>query len=151
VDRLLERGAQCATVLDVSAAALARAKARLGDAHTRVTWIEADVTSDWHVDPVDVWHDRAAFHFLTEPTERSQYVERVRHAVKPGGTVIMATFAPDGPDTCSGLQVRRYDVAALSAQLGAGFSIVEALPEQHRTPRGAMQSFCYAVFRRGGS
>ena len=151
MDRLLERQAQCATVLDVSAAALARSKARLGQAQRRVRWIEADVTSDWHVDPVEVWHDRAVFHFLTEPTDRSKYVERLSHAVKPGGTVIMATFAPDGPKRCSGLQVRRYDAAALSAQLGAGFSIVEALPEQHLTPSGAMQSFCYAVFRRAGS
>jgi hypothetical protein len=109
------------------------------------------VTSDWHVDPVEVWHDRAVFHFLTEPTDRSKYVARLRHTVKPGGTVIMATFAPDGPERCSGLQVRRYDAAGLSAQLGAGFSIVEALPEQHLTPSGATQSFCYAVFRRAGS
>ena len=151
MDRLLERDALCATVLDVSAAALARSKTRLGEAHTRVRWIEADVTSEWHVDPVDVWHDRAVFHFLTEPGDRAKYLERLRHAVKSGGTVIMATFAPDGPEECSGLQVRRYDAAALSAQLGAGFSIVEALTEQHRTPSGAMQSFCYAVFRRGDS
>ncbi len=148
MDRLLERDAQCVTVLDVSAAALARSKARLGAAHTRVTWIEADVTSSWHVDPVDVWHDRAVFHFLTEPTDRSQYLEHLRHAVKPGGTAIMATFAPDGPEMCSGLQVRRYDAAALGVQLGAGFSIVEALSEQHQTPGGAIQSFCYAMFRR---
>lgn len=109
------------------------------------------MTSNWHIDPVDVWHDRAVFHFLTEPTDRVQYLERLRHAVKRGGTIIMATFAPDGPETCSGLQVRRYEAAALGAQLGAGFSIVDAMPEQHLTPSGAMQSFCYAVFRRGGS
>ena len=151
MDRLLERGALCATVLDVSAAALARSKNRLGSAHTRVRWIETDVTSEWQIDPVDVWHDRAVFHFLTEPTDRAQYLKRLRHAVKPGGTVLIATFAPDGPEKCSGLQVRRYDASALSAQLGAGFSIIDAVSEQHPTPRGVMQSFCYAVFRVGGS
>jgi methyltransferase family protein len=151
VDALLARDAKCATVLDVSGMALARSKARLGETHTRVRWIEADVTSEWHVDPVDIWHDRAVFHFLTEPTDRAKYIERLRHAVKPEGTIIMATFAPDGPEKCSGLPVQRYDAATLSAQLGASFSIVEALQEQHRTPSGAMQSFCYTVFRRGGS
>lgn len=139
------------TVLDVSRSALARAKARLGDAQTRVTWIEADVTSEWHVEPVDVWHDRAVFHFLTEPTDRVKYLARLQQAVKRGGTVMMATFAPDGPEKCSGLQVRRYDAPALGAQLGPGFTLVEALHEQHRTPTGGVQSFCYAVFRRGRS
>ena len=151
MDRLLERGARCVTVLDVSAAALARSQRRLGDAHARVRWIEADVTSEWHTDPVDLWHDRAVFHFLTDPGDRAKYLERLRHAVKPGGTVIMAAFAPDGPERCSGLPVRRYDTAALGAELGAGFLLIDALHEQHRTPSGSLQSFCYAVFRRGGS
>jgi hypothetical protein len=149
VDRLLERGARCLTVLDVAAAALARSRVRLGEAHNRVRWIEADVTADWHIDRVDVWHDRAVFHFLTEPADRARYFERLRGAVKTGGTVIIATFAPDGPERCSGLDVRRYDAAALGAELGAGFSLVEALREQHRTPHGVVQAFCYAVFRRG--
>lgn len=149
MDRLLERGARCVTVLDIAAAALARSRARLGEAHNQVRWIEADVTAEWQVEPVDVWHDRAVFHFLTEAGDRATYLERLRAAVKPGGTVIIATFAPDGPERCSGLDVRRYDAGALGAELGAGFSLVEALSEQHRTPHGGMQAFCYAVFRRG--
>lgn len=148
MDLLLERGARCVTVLDVSASALARAKARLGDAGARVTWIAADVTSDWDIDPVDVWHDRAVFHFLTEPADRATYLERLQHAVKPGGTVVIATFAPDGPDRCSGLPVKRYDAAGLGDQLGPGFTLVEGSYEPHLTPGGAVQPFCYAVFRR---
>jgi len=148
VDALLARGARCVTVLDVAASALARARARLGAAAARVTWIEADVTSDWQAGPVDIWHDRAVFHFLTEPGDREQYVARVRQAVTPGGTVIMATFAPDGPETCSGLTVERYDAEALRARLGAGFTLVDAVHERHLTPRGSPQAFCYAAFRR---
>lgn len=148
MDRLLERDARCVTVLDVSASALARAKSRLGDAQRRVTWIQADVTSEWHVEPVDVWHDRAVFHFLTDAEERTRYMDRLRATVRAGGTAILATFAPDGPKKCSGLPVQRYDATALQAELGAGFALVGTQHEEHRTPAGAVQSFCYAAFRR---
>ena len=97
VDHLLARGLRCLSVIDVSGAALARAKTRLGPAASTVTWIEADVTSDWSAGVVDVWHDRAAFHFLIEPAERARYVERAREHVKPGGHLVLSTFAQDGP------------------------------------------------------
>jgi SAM-dependent methyltransferase len=139
---------RCVTVLDVSAAALARARARLGEQADRVRWIEADVTSSWTVPPVDIWHDRAVFHFLTDPKDRAIYVAHLRHTVRPGGTVIIATFALDGPERCSGLPVCRYDSAGLAAELGGGFSLVDSVPEAHRTPAGSVQSFRYSRFVR---
>ena len=148
VDHLVARGLRCLTVLDVSGAALARARARLGEQANQVAWIEADVTGPWTVPSVDVWHDRAVFHFLTDAADRARYVGHVREAVKPGGTVIIATFAPDGPDRCSGLPVCRYDAAGIAAELGGMFTLVETIADMHRTPSGAAQSFIYTRFVR---
>ena len=136
------------TVLDVAGAALARARARLGDQADRVWWIEGDVTAEWTVPSVDIWHDRAAFHFLTDADDRARYMAHLRAAVKPGGTVIMATFAPDGPERCSGLPVCRYDAVGLGAELGRGFTLVETVAEAHRTPASSPQSFIYSRFVR---
>jgi len=148
VDHLVSRGLPCVTVLDVSAAALARARARLGEHADRVRWIEADVTGPWTVSPVNIWHDRAVFHFLTEADDRVRYVAHVRDVVKPGGSVIIGTFAPDGPERCSGLPVCRYDAAGIGAELGEGFTLVETVADAHRTPTGAVQSFSYSRFVR---
>ena len=123
-------------VLDVSGAALARAQARLGEQADRVRWIEAVVTGPWTVPPVDIWHDRAVFHFLTDAEDRARYVAHVREVVNPGGVVIMGTFAPDGPDRCSGLPVCRYDAAGIGAELGEMFTLVETIADAHRTPSG---------------
>jgi len=144
VDHLVSRGLRCVTVLDVSAAALTRARARLGEQADRVRWIEADVTGPWTVSQVDVWHDRALFHFLTEAEDRVRYVAHVRDVVDHGGTVIIGTFAPDGPERCSGLLVCRYDAAGIGAELGEGFTLVETVADAHRTPTGAVQSFNYS-------
>jgi SAM-dependent methyltransferase len=148
VDRLLERGLYRLFVLDVSGAALARAKTRLGEQKNRVTWIEADVTGEWDLPIVDIWHDRAVFHFLTDPDERRRYVGHMRRAVRPGGAVVMATFALDGPEKCSGLPVMRYSPEKLSAELGSEFRLEESLNEVHHTPSGVVQSFCYTRFIR---
>ncbi len=148
VDHLLTKGLTCITVLDISAAALARAKARLGPRQQTVKWIEADVTGDWSVPPVDVWHDRAVFHFLTDAADRKAYLGKLREAVKLGGTVIMATFALDGPEKCSGLPVKRYSADLLKAQLGPDFALHDSINERHQTPTGAFQSFCYTRFQR---
>ena len=144
MDNLLARGLSCVTVLDVSAAALSRARYRLGDAQSRVTWIEADVTGDWTAPPVDIWHDRAVFHFLVEADDRAHYVERLTRAVKPGGSAIIATFALDGPERCSGLPVRRYSPETLAAEIGASFRLAETANQLHKTPSGATQSFHYS-------
>jgi hypothetical protein len=90
------------------------------------------------------------FHFLTDPGDRSRYLARLREALKADGTAILATFAPDGPEQCSGLPVQRYDAAGIAAQLGTGFALVAHSLEQHRTPAGHVQSFSYAAFRRQG-
>jgi len=131
-------------VLDVSGAALDRARARLGEKAAQVRWIEADVTESWTAPAMDIWHDRAVFHFLTEARDRSLYVAHVRDVLKPNGTVIIGTFALDGPERCSGLPVRRYDAAGIAAELGDGFRLVETVLESHRTPAGTVQKFSYS-------
>lgn len=144
VDVLAERGLDCLAVLDVSRAALDRAQHRLGHrAHTPV-WIAADVTSDWTLQPMDIWHDRAVFHFLTAPDERARYKAHLLTTLKPGGSAIIATFAPDGPERCSGLPVQRYSPEALASELGPAFELREARPHRHVTPWGATQSFQYS-------
>jgi SAM-dependent methyltransferase len=148
VDALLARGLRDVTVLDVSGAALDRARARLGPAASIPTWIEADVTSDWKAAPVDIWHDRAVFHFLVDPHDRARYVERLREILEVGGTAIIATFAADGPTTCSGLPVARYSPDALSRELGDDLALVETVPHTHATPWGQSQSFQYSRFQR---
>ena len=111
-------------------------------------WIAADVTGDWTVKPMDVWHDRAVFHFLIAADDRRRYVARLKAALKPGGAVVIATFAPDGPEKCSGLQVCRYSPEALALELGDEFSLVEAVRYEHKTPSAAVQPFTYRRFVR---
>jgi hypothetical protein len=137
------------TVLDISSAALARAKARLGPNQEWVTWIEADVSAAWPVPQVDVWHDRAVFHFLTDDADRTAYIAHLRMGLREGGTLILATFATDGPEQCSGLPVMRYSPETIGDQLGPGFRLIESVPEIHSTPWNATQAFCYTRWVRG--
>ena len=148
IDHLAARGFGCLAVLDVSAAALRRAQARLGAASSIPVWIEADVTADWTLKPMDVWHDRAVFHFLTEAEDRSRYLGHLRDVLRMHGTAIIATFALDGPDRCSGLPVARYSPVSLAAALGHGFSLIDARPYKHTTPWGSIQAFQYSRFLR---
>lgn len=148
VDALLWRGVQCVTVLDVSQEALKRAHHRLGNNGDKVTWIDADVTSDWPMKPADIWHDRAMFHFLTESEDRTRYVQHLRAALKPGGSAIIATFAPDGPEQCSGLPVCRYDVNGVLSELGQGFTLMKSVKQIHVTPVGREQAFVYGWYYR---
>ena len=137
------------TVLDLSATALAVAKSTLGPRASRIRWIEADVLAvDLLAGVYQFWHDRGVFHFLTDAAARSAYVQKVRHAMRPGGHVLIATFAEDGPTQCSGLDVVRYSPAALVAELGPGFAFVASRREAHQTPSGAVQAFSYCLFRR---
>jgi SAM-dependent methyltransferase len=148
VDALRERGFAAVTVLDISAAALERAKQRLGADAASVKWVVADATKWRPTDAYDVWHDRAAFHFLTAASDREAYLDGLRGAVKPGGHAIIATFALDGPEKCSGLPVQRYDPAALSRAVGDAFELVGQEAHRHTTPWGAEQSFQFSVLRR---
>jgi SAM-dependent methyltransferase len=150
VDGLLARGLRKITLLDISAEALERTRRRLGAAGRTITWIDADVTGEWTADPVDIWHDRAVFHFLTDAADRASYMRRLNELVKPHGTAIIATFALDGPEMCSGLPVVRYSPELLADELGNDFALVEARRHQHATPRGTTQSFQYSRFRRVG-
>ena len=144
IDRLVARGLTCLAVLDVSGEALDRCRARLGTAAGVPAWLEVDVTGDWALPPRDFWHDRAVFHFLVDPADRDRYRDRLWATLKPGGTAIIATFAPDGPERCSGLPVQRYSPEALAATLGDGFRLVDSVPHHHTTPWGTAQSFQYA-------
>jgi len=148
VDALLARGVTCIAVLDVAHEALVRAQARLGDKARDVDWIQADVTGAWSWKEVDIWHDRAVFHFLTERADRDSYKARLAKMLKPGGSAILATFAPDGPEKCSGLPVARYSPETLSSELGDGFVLVDSRRHTHTTPWGALQAFQYSRFVR---
>ena len=114
-------------------------------------WIEGDVTKSWRVPVVDVWHDRAVFHFLTEDDERAQYVARAREALRPGGALVIATFGLQGPERCSGLPVVRYSPESLQREMGSAFTLEESVVERHRTPAGLDQEFCYCRFTRSSA
>lgn len=150
--RLVEAGYQDVAVLDVSESALRAARKRCGDPARRVRWMVSDATAPAGSpqEPYDLWHDRAAFHFLVDPRDRRRYVDRAAASVKPGGHAIIATFAPEGPPQCSGLPVRRYDAAGLAREFAPAFALVRPLVEKHVTPWGKEQAFVYAVLRRAG-
>ncbi len=149
VDGLLQSGYRDLTVLDVSETALEISRQRLGAAATAVKWIAADVRSAPLAEfAYDVWHDRAVFHFLIEPADRRAYVAQVQRTVRPGGYVLVATFAEDGPATCSGLPVNRYSAESLHAEFGPTFRVLTSAHEDHHTPGGREQSFLYCLCRR---
>jgi 2-polyprenyl-3-methyl-5-hydroxy-6-metoxy-1,4-benzoquinol methylase len=149
VDALLGKGYTAITVLDLSEKALEISKARLGpQGAAKVKWVAVDVTAWEPSQAYDVWHDRATFHFLTDPSERAAYVERVLRAVRSDGHVIIGTFALDGPERCSGLPVVRYDAAAISKILGPSFDLSQSRIHAHQTPTGAIQRFQFNRFRR---
>jgi 2-polyprenyl-3-methyl-5-hydroxy-6-metoxy-1,4-benzoquinol methylase len=146
-DRLLDRG-YAVTVLDISQAAIDRARQRLGTRAIEVDWIVADVTAGPELGTSDVWHDRAVFHFLITPGDRAAYVALLARTISVGGHAVIATFAMDGPEKCSGLEVRRYDGGTLAAELGPRFRLMKSVPELHRTPWNAAQSFQYSLLKR---
>jgi SAM-dependent methyltransferase len=148
VDNLIQQGFEDVTVLDLSEVALEAAKARLGGRAAQVQWIVADATVWEPLKAYDIWHDRAAFHFLTEDRDRAAYIARLERALKVGGYAIIATFALDGPERCSGLPVVRYDPASLGQTLGRAFQLVDTRRQIHATPWGSEQSFQFSVFRR---
>lgn len=149
VDDLAAAGYGDLTVLDLSAAALSAARLRLGTRESQIHWLEADITQiELPKNRYDVWHDRAVFHFLTTQKARDAYVRNVYHAVKPGGHVIIATFAEDGPEQCSGLPVVRYRADDLHDEFGDAFTLLKHQKEAHQTPFGTVQQFVYCYCRR---
>lgn len=150
VDDLVAEGYTDVTVIDLSSAALAVAKQRLGPHSNAVHWIEGDITQvEFPIHHFDIWHDRAVFHFLTDPADRNAYVAQVMNSVRPGGHVIVATFAEDGPEKCSGLYVMRYQPESLHAEFGDAFRLVNHAKEAHHTPFGTVQQFIYCYCRKG--
>jgi SAM-dependent methyltransferase len=148
VDDLVDRGYSNVTVLDLSQNALDAAKARLGERASAVRWVCADVTQVRLPEHAyDFWHDRAVFHFLTDSEARARYVVTVRKSVKPGGHIVVATFGPHGPETCSGLEVLRFSPAALHAEFGDDFAKLADATELHNTPWGSEQEFVYCYCR----
>jgi 2-polyprenyl-3-methyl-5-hydroxy-6-metoxy-1,4-benzoquinol methylase len=148
VDALAERKIGKITVLDLSAVALDAARERLGEKGADVKWVVADVTTWEPSQTYDLWHDRAALHFLTDASDRSAYVGNLKKAVRPGGHVIIGTFALDGPERCSGLPIMRYDAGVLGAILGIEFDLMDSRRHDHTTPWGAVQRFQFSTFRR---
>ena len=143
VDKLCEAGYSDISVLDVSATALEHAKKRLADKALLVQWLEQDITTFTPPRPYALWHDRAVFHFLTDPEDRKSYVAILKKALQPGGQLIIMAFAIDGPLKCSGLDIVQYDSNRLMAALGAGFELAETGHETHITPAGNQQKFNY--------
>ena len=149
VDDLLEAGYRSITVLDISKKAVSTAKARLGKRAELATWLEGDITSvDLPKHYFELWHDRAVFHFLTEQKQQRKYRENLKKALKPGGHLIVGTFAPEAPAKCSGLPVQRYSPEQLEDTLGGEFELKRHHKELHITPGGVEQMFLYCQFRR---
>jgi ubiquinone/menaquinone biosynthesis C-methylase UbiE len=149
-NQLLEAGYEDLTVLDISAAGLAAGRERLDSRASEVEWIRADVCEFDPPRAWDLWHDRAVFHFLIRAEDRAAYLGTLDRALAPGGQVVLATFGPEGPVRCSGLDVRRYSVESLAAELDAGFRLEVFSLQEHTTPAGGIQQFLYARFKRSG-
>lgn len=147
-DVLLERPGFSVSVLDVSSAALEAAKKRIGVRSSEIDWIVADITRWQPSRAYDIWHDRAALHFLTEKADQRAYMRALRRALRSGGAAIIGTFAPDGPERCSGLSVVRHDADSLARLLGSGFELLDSRRHDHTTPWGAIQKFQFSTFRR---
>ncbi|MEO7476946.1 MAG: class I SAM-dependent methyltransferase [Gemmatimonadales bacterium] len=148
VDGLLDAGYHSVTVLDIAPSALAVARQRLGERADRVVWMEGSILdARLRASAYAVWHDRAVFHFLTDQPDRARYVEQTRHAVHHGGHVIVASFGPEGPTRCSGLEVTRYSPEGMHAEFGATFRLLDSVSEDHHTPGGAVQAFVYCLCR----
>lgn len=147
-DLLLAAGYRDLTVLDIADTGLAKTKARLGAEADKVAWIVADITQFTPSRTWQVWHDRAVFHFLTEPAAQDAYIAALKRGTGAGSSVIIATFALDGPERCSGLPVQRYSPTTLATRLGSDFALYAEGEESHATPFGTTQQFQYAAFRR---
>lgn len=148
VDILLVHGYERITVLDISASAIKHSKERLKEQAHNVKWIETDITEFKFSEEYDIWHDRAVFHFLTDADDRKKYINTLKQSLKIGGYFIIGTFAIDGPEKCSGLDVMRYSSETLHKELGNDFELLELIETEHITPTKVKQKFIYCCFRR---
>jgi len=149
VDHLIQARFSNLSVLDISENALALSQKRLGDAAKSVHWMASDISqAHFEQHQFKCWHDRAVFHFLTQAEDRQAYIRQLTHALDPNGFAIIATFALNGPEKCSGLEIVRYSSETLSETLGAGFELIKTISENHQTPAGNQQAFVYCLFKK---
>ncbi len=148
VDNLLEMGFENITVLDISSNALERAKQRLNGKTKKVKWIVADEAHCKPGEQYDLWHDRAAFHFLTDEKEIGNYIRTIKNCIKPGGYLIIGTFSDQGPKKCSGLEVKQYSEKSLTEKLQDDFEKIKCFTIDHQTPFNSNQNFLFCVFKR---
>ncbi len=148
VDHLLREGFTNLTVVDISENALERAKKRLGEKAASVKWIAADAATLELNEPVDFWHDRAAFHFLTEKRDVDNYLQGLNHSVKKGGTVVIGTFSENGPTKCSGIEIKQYTEQSMTELFDESFEKIRCLETTHQTPFNTTQEFVFCSFRK---
>jgi ubiquinone/menaquinone biosynthesis C-methylase UbiE len=149
VDHLLNEGFENITVLDISAKALEKAKKRLGKKAKKVNWIVADITEFKSDHTFDIWHDRAAFHFLTTSEQIAKYLAIASKVVK--GFLTIGTFSNNGPEKCSGLSIKQYSETSLSTELKKNFNKIRCITEDHTTPFNTTQNFLFCSFKRSES
>lgn len=148
VDHLLHMGYQDITVLDISEKAIEKARQRLGQHSAKVKWIIADAASFDTIVKYDLWHDRAAFHFLTDEQEIDSYIKTVNTSIKPEGYLVIGTFSEQGPKTCSGINIKQYSEQIMTDQFKNFFEKIKCLTINHNTPSGSIQNFIFCSFRR---
>ena len=147
-ETLLDLGFKNITVLDISTNALERAKKRLGNKSSMITWIESDILEFENDNRYDIWHDRALLHFLTSEENLKHYVKLVKQHVMQGGYLIISTFSTKGPIKCSGLDTRQYSKESIKELFSNEFEHIKSFEEEHVTPRGMGQIFTWNVFRK---
>jgi trans-aconitate methyltransferase len=148
VDHLLDLGYQDISVLDISSAAIDRAKKRLGDKAKNVKWIVADVATFKTTEKYDFWHDRAAFHFLTDEQEISNYLETAEQSINPTGVLVIGTFSEQGPKKCSGIEIKQYSETTMTDRLNKFFEKIKCITVDHKTPFDTIQNFVFCSFRK---
>lgn len=148
VDHLLELGYQDITVLDISATAIDRAKNRLGEKAKLIKWIVSDISTFTPSEKYDFWHDRAAFHFLTDEQEISNYVQMAQRCINPEGILVIGTFSEQGPKKCSGIEIRHYSESSMTKRFSKYFEKIKCLTVDHQTPFDTIQNFVFCSFRR---
>ena len=148
VDHLLDLGYTDLTVLDISAASLDRAKQRLGDRSTKVKWIVADAATFKPTEQYDFWHDRAAFHFLTQEEEITNYIDTIQKSIKPTGVLVIGTFSEQGPKKCSGIEIKQYSETTMTDRLKKFFEKVKCITVDHQTPFDTIQNFIFCSFKK---
>lgn len=148
IDHLIDLGYQDLSVLDISESAIERAKERLGDKANNVKWIVADAATFKPTEKYDFWHDRAAFHFLTEEPEISSYLQTAQKSINPEGVMVIGTFSEEGPKKCSGIEIKQYSETSMTIRLKKFFEKIKCITVDHKTPFDTIQNFVFCSFRK---